>query len=68
MYSRENPSEEYKELIVEAYKDLHKKGNKQLTGDIMFQGITYNFLCYKRSNASCSKCRETEKYIRLWLW
>jgi len=42
MYSRENPSEEYKELIVE-YKNLHKKGNKQLTGDIMFQGISITF-------------------------
>ena len=42
MYSRENPSEEYKELIVE-YENLHKKGNKELAGDIMFNGISITF-------------------------
>jgi hypothetical protein len=42
MYSRENPSTDYIELINE-YKNLHEKGNKQISGHDMFNGISITF-------------------------
>jgi hypothetical protein len=42
MYSRENPSEEYKELVTE-YKKLHEYGNKEIPAWKMFNGISITF-------------------------
>ena len=39
MYNRENPSEEYKELVGE-YINLHENGNKTIPADKMFNGIS----------------------------
>ena len=39
MYSRENPSEEYKELVGE-YINLHENGNETIPADKMFNGIS----------------------------
>ena len=39
MHSRENPSEDYKELLDE-YIKLHTKGNKKIAPDLMFSGIS----------------------------
>ena len=42
MYSRENPSEEYKELVGE-YTNLHENGNETVPADKMFNGISLAF-------------------------
>jgi len=42
MYSRENPSEEYKELVGE-YTNLHEKGNETVPAHKMFNGISLAF-------------------------
>ena len=42
MYSRENPSEEYKELVGE-YTHLHENGNETVPADKMFNGISLAF-------------------------
>ena len=39
MYSRETPSEEYKELVGE-YTNLHENGNETVPADKMFNGIS----------------------------
>lgn len=39
MYNRENPSEEYKELVGE-YINLHENGNETIPADKMFNGIS----------------------------
>ena len=39
MYSRENPSEEYKELVGE-YTNLHENGNEKIPAHKMFNGIS----------------------------
>jgi|TARA_R110000796_G_scaffold143357_1_gene259820 hypothetical protein len=39
MYSRESPSEEYKELVSE-YVDLHENGSKEIPAEKMFNGIS----------------------------
>ena len=39
MYNRENPSEEYKELVGE-YTNLHENGNETIPADKMFNGIS----------------------------
>ena len=42
MYTRGNPSKEYKELIGE-YKNLHENGNKNIPAYKMFNGISLSF-------------------------
>ena len=39
MYSRENPSQDYKELVTE-YQMLHTKGNDIVSGEEIFNGIS----------------------------
>jgi len=66
MYSRENPSEEYKELVGE-YTNLHENGNEKIPAHKMFNGISLIYYIPDLMDVILNK-EKSKKYIRLWLW